>query len=218
MNMQNAVPSRQQRRRSRTRAALVAAAEGLFAERSPEGISIDDIVAAADVAKGSFYNHFPDKDALAREIATSVRAQIESEVTDLNASVRDPAMRVARALNIFSRFAQRNPNRARALLHLSPSATSPDAPLNRGLRRDISSGIATSRFQKVTRDAAMLFVFGVVQASFLHALGAQVASAKRNAQQMTTLLLRGLAVDLAEAEAIASKASADIFASERSSQ
>ena len=40
----------------------------LLAQRDVGALSVDEIVAAADVAKGSFYNHFQDKDAFAREI------------------------------------------------------------------------------------------------------------------------------------------------------
>ena len=39
------------RRRIRTRAALLRAGQALFAERSVDGVSIDDIVAAAEIYK-----------------------------------------------------------------------------------------------------------------------------------------------------------------------
>ena len=55
------------RRRARTRAALLKAGRTLLASRDVQGLSVDEIVAAADVAKGSFYNHFTDKDMFARE-------------------------------------------------------------------------------------------------------------------------------------------------------
>lgn len=64
---------RPDRRRQRTRAALLEAGRRLFAARSVEAVTIDDIVAAADVAKGSFYNHFTDREALAREVAAEIR-------------------------------------------------------------------------------------------------------------------------------------------------
>ena len=66
------------RRRARTRAALLQAGQTLFAAQSVDAVSIDDIVLTADVAKGSFYNHFPDQEGLAREIAVAVRAEAEA--------------------------------------------------------------------------------------------------------------------------------------------
>ena len=88
---------RPDRRRARTRAALLQAGQSLFAAQSVDAVSIDDIVLAADVAKGSFYNHFADKDALAREVAVTVRGEVEAQVDLANAGVADPVMRMARA-------------------------------------------------------------------------------------------------------------------------
>ena len=67
-------------RAARTKAALVAAGRRLFSERPIDAVTVDDIVQAAEVGKGSFYNHFTDREALARAIATQIRASIESAV------------------------------------------------------------------------------------------------------------------------------------------
>ena len=51
-----------------TRQVLLDATQALLASRSMDALSVDEIVMRADVAKGTFYNHFSDKDALAREL------------------------------------------------------------------------------------------------------------------------------------------------------
>ena len=53
-------------RAERTRAALIAAGRRLFGERPVDAVSVDEIVQAAEVGKGSFYNHFADREALVR--------------------------------------------------------------------------------------------------------------------------------------------------------
>jgi len=50
-------PSRLDRRKARTRGALIAAAREMLASRDPAEVSIQDITEAADVGFGSFYNH-----------------------------------------------------------------------------------------------------------------------------------------------------------------
>jgi AcrR family transcriptional regulator len=47
-----------------TRAALLAAAEAVFAERGYRSASVDAVVAAAGLSKGTFYWHFKSKDDL----------------------------------------------------------------------------------------------------------------------------------------------------------
>lgn len=54
--------------RRNTRNAIVEAGMQLFIERGFNGCSVQDITEAAGVPKGSFYNHFKSKEALAAEI------------------------------------------------------------------------------------------------------------------------------------------------------
>lgn len=56
--------ARGERRRARTRAAILDAAEQLAAERSIEAIRIEDVAAAAGVSPASVYVHFRTKDGL----------------------------------------------------------------------------------------------------------------------------------------------------------
>lgn len=197
------------RRRARSRAALLDAAETLFAARGVDAVSIDEIVAGADVAKGTFYNHFEDKDAIARTIAGAVRADIEDEVTAANAAVTDPALRCARALCIHARFATQFPVRAQALTRLHAGTLSPEAAINRGLRADIEAGFASGQLQAYDCATAMLFVGSgaiAIIAAVLNGAPAQVT-----AREIITLLLAGLGVRRPSAAAIARAASNDVF-------
>ena len=56
--------SRLDRRRARTRQALIGAAARLIAEGRGERASIQEITEEADIGFGSFYNHFDNKEQL----------------------------------------------------------------------------------------------------------------------------------------------------------
>ena len=56
--------------RRNTRIAILEAGTKLFIERGYNACSVQDITVAAGVPKGSFYNHFKSKEALAAEIVT----------------------------------------------------------------------------------------------------------------------------------------------------
>ena len=54
--------------RRNTRSAILESGTALFIERGYSACSVQDITDAAGVPKGSFYNHFKSKEALATEI------------------------------------------------------------------------------------------------------------------------------------------------------
>jgi len=57
------------RRAARTRAAILDAAEAAFRVEGYRGTRMEDVAEAADVAIGSIYNHFGDKDGLYHALA-----------------------------------------------------------------------------------------------------------------------------------------------------
>jgi AcrR family transcriptional regulator len=208
----NPMPRRSDRRRARTRAALLDAGRALYALRGLDAVSVDEIVEAADVAKGSFYNHFRDKDGLARAIAGGVRRQAERAVETANATVADPAERVARALCVFIRFAIDHRDSAQVLWRLNSGATMADAPINRSLRGEVQRGIAARRFVHIDVETGVLLVMGTVVISLRHALEERRATAPALlAQRMASGLLRALGVPERVALRLATAAAADVI-------
>jgi AcrR family transcriptional regulator len=195
----------------RTRAALIAAGRRLFSERPVDAVTVDDIVQAADVGKGSFYNHFSDREALVRAISAAIRASVEGAVTRANAHERDPARRLARAVCTYLRYALDEPEPAGFLVRIHSGHTSLEAPLNRGLVDDISTGLASGRFSVATLEAGVLYVLGVTQLALVRLTQEPAGSlAVSLAQQMCALLLRGLGLAQSEADLIAAQASDEI--------
>lgn len=201
----------QSSRAERTREALVRAGRRLFAENPVDAVAIDDIVRAADVSKGSFYNHFPDKEALVRSLTGEIRAGVERAVGRANAGVEDPARRVARAICVYVRYAVDEPERAGVLVRVHSGHTSTTAPLNRGLVEDIAAGLAAGRFAVATMESGVLYVLGVAQIALIRTvLEPSLPLAVTLSQQLCALLLRGLGVPAAEADVLAAQASDEV--------
>ena len=64
------------------RAAILDAARAVFAELGYGGTSVRDVIRRTDLASGTFYNYFPDKEALFRAVleqsAETVRARVQA--------------------------------------------------------------------------------------------------------------------------------------------
>jgi len=200
---------RTQRKRERTRGELVAAAEHLVAARGLDAVSIDDIVEAADVAKGTFYTHFADENDLAAAIAHRTRMELEDKITALNEGNRDAAERMANGLSSMFAFAIANQVRARALLRLQPGIVDPDAPINAGLRGDVVLGLKSKRFRAASLEAAVIAVIGGTMAAILRLSDAgerRVANPHDFAADVVATLLVLLGLKQAEASRLASAA------------
>ncbi len=96
----------------------MSAGYALFAERGLHEVSIDEIIDRASISKQTFYNHFSDKFALAREIYLSVRDEIESEIEGVNVDIADPVMRVARGVCVYVRTALHNTDHIRVITRM----------------------------------------------------------------------------------------------------
>jgi AcrR family transcriptional regulator len=73
---------RREATKERNRAAILAAALEVFTELGFGAATIRDVVRRTNLASGTFYNYFPDKEAVLRaiveEIATEVRARVRA--------------------------------------------------------------------------------------------------------------------------------------------
>jgi AcrR family transcriptional regulator len=73
MTMAPAAPGRLERRKAKTRAAIVSAASKLFHERGYEETSIQQIAELADTGVGTLYGYFGSKDDILREVLQTER-------------------------------------------------------------------------------------------------------------------------------------------------
>jgi AcrR family transcriptional regulator len=73
-----------------TRAALVGAAEALFADRGFADTATEAVVKAAGVTRGALYHHFTDKADLFRAVYESLEQRMIAQVEEAVAGLTDP--------------------------------------------------------------------------------------------------------------------------------
>ncbi len=201
--------ARPDRRSLRSRRALIAAAEQLFAARGVEAVSVDDLIVAADLAKGTFYKHFEDKLALARAVVAGVNADVEASITDGSIGIDDLGLRCALALCTYARFASANPVRARALLRIEMAQWRHERHFERDLGKNIKAGLASGLYRAPDERSAMLFVLGVCNALLIASLGGRDPAVA--ATGLVTMGLVGLGLPAAKAADLAERAGGAVF-------
>ena len=98
-------PTTRRARGDRTRAALVNAALDLFDRAGVEATSVDEIVAAANVAKGTFYVHFERKTDVLLERAADILVNLADEPAtgDAPQALAELGDRVAAQMSVMPR-------------------------------------------------------------------------------------------------------------------
>ena len=207
-----AKPTRSDRRMVRNRKALLRAAEKLIAEKGFERVTIDEIAETADLAKGTFYNYFDDKNEIAKELALTIRQDLAAEVGLAQEGFEDPAARLALGICVFLRTAVTTPTHAAIVAHMYGQWVRPEAAGNERLRKDLEDGYRLKRFSAARLTSAVVMSVGVVQAGIVRALELADWNAVRTlALELSGLVLRALGVKWGEAQAISAKAVARVF-------
>src|SRR5271165_5718401 len=152
--------SRLDRRKARTRQALIEAAIRLIAEGRGDRASIQEITEAADIGFGSFYNHFESKDQLFETASSEVLERWGRMIDRASAGITDPAEVFSISLRLSARLSWTHPEVARfitgagfGLLDL-PGGLAPRA------LRDIQAGQAAGQFSVADAEVALSAVAG----------------------------------------------------------
>src|SRR5208337_1738209 len=207
-----AKPTRSDRRMVRNRKALLNAAEKLIAEKGFERVTIDKIAETADLAKGTFYNYFDDKNQIAKELALTIRQELAAEVGAAQAGVDDPAGRVAAGICVFLRTAVTAPTRAAVVANMYGLWLRPEAAGNLRLRKDLEDGYRVGRFSTAELPVALVMIVGVGQAGMMRALElAEWNAVRKLALALSGLVLRALGMKWNEAQAVSAKVVARVF-------
>jgi AcrR family transcriptional regulator len=201
--------TRLERRKQRTRAALIQAAQGLIAA-GKLNVPVLEITQAADVGMGSFYNHFTSKEELFDAAVAEALDNHGALLDRLTASIDDPAETFACSFRLTGRLFRRRPQESRILLSGGLHLMSSDRGLAPRARRDIEAAAAAGRFRVDDPQLAL-----AVAAGALFGLGKLLQDEPerddaRAADKVTEDLLRLLGMTAEEAREVCQRPLPDI--------
>lgn len=201
--------NRVERRKQRTRAALIKAAQAFIAE-GKLNVPVLDITQAADVGMGSFYNHFSSKDELFDAAVADVLDAHGALLDTLTAAIDDPAETFACSFRLTGRLFRRRPQESQIILNNGLSLISSERGVAPRARRDLAAAIEAGRFTIADPELALTIAGGVL-------MGAGVLIRDRPdrddgaiADQVTGELLRLFGLPEDEARDICSKPLPDL--------
>jgi AcrR family transcriptional regulator len=147
-------------KRARTRSQIVEAGLVLLAERPPEALTVDAIVEAAGVAKGTFYYHFQSVEELVAAVGASLADTFDELLAPSRLGEPDPVERMSLAFTKFLEKAINEPLWGRLVVR---SAQVPAAigGIREHLEADLAEAIAQGRLAIHDAQLAADIVIGI---------------------------------------------------------
>ena len=202
--------NRLDRRKARTRAALVAAARELLASRDPADVSIQEITDTADVGFGSFYNHFETKNDLFEAALEEVLEEHGALFDAVTKGIDDPAEVFAASVRLTARLPKTHPQAAKIMHRVglryleAPNGLAPRA------LRDLTAAKDAGRFEIDDPTVALACtagaVLGVVHLGTVNSTGnSKPRAIDRASDELAVNLLRMFGLPSAEAREVATR-------------
>ena len=161
---QTAQPGRLERRKARTRAAILTAASRLFHERGYEDTSIQQVAERADTGVGTLYGYFASKEDILRAVLDDQRDEAIARYQSSIASDTPAVDRVAMAFSTLATYITENRGILLAAFHVGRrEAMSDDEPLEwlvMAYKSLIADGIASGSISSIPVDATARSLVG----------------------------------------------------------
>ena len=105
-------PGRREANKAANRAAILGSARKVFTEMGYGAASVRDIVRPTGLATGTFYNYFPDKESVFRELVEEIVTEARERVRAARREASDPVSFIADAFHAYFSYVAEEPGTA----------------------------------------------------------------------------------------------------------
>ena len=184
-------------KRARNRAQLVSAAHALFARQAVESVTVDEVVKEAGVAKGTFYTHFDDLQALTTAVADELIQSIDDLLQPGRLSLSEPASQIAFGCCSFIDKALTDPGWANVLVRMATAAPRGGEIARRHLFEDLSE-LSKGLSGSISPSLSLEIVVGIIIQLLGAFAGGKLSWGDR--EPAIAAILRAIGVDARQAK------------------
>jgi TetR/AcrR family transcriptional regulator, ethionamide resistance regulator len=172
-----------------------------MAVHGPAGTSIDDVIAQAQVSRGSFYKYFETPGDLVIELAQEVSNEMLKLVDPHVLQFTDPAERIGAGIRLMLRVVRAHPVLGGFIVRLGwPNVDHSHHLFYSYVARDLRLGMRVGQFERTHLDVALNLIAG----SLIGAVHTITSTSVPNnyPDQMAVCVLKGLGVKSKEVQRI----------------
>lgn len=164
-------PGRLERRKARTRAAIIEAASTLFREHGYDYTAIQQIADAADTGVGTLYGYFRSKEDVLRAVIETQAAEVIERSHGTIEATATHIDRLLAAIDLHARFARANQGILRAAFELAARDGTVGEQPTKGVFEAylalIQAGIDAGEFQRVPVETTARTILGTYTLAML---------------------------------------------------
>lgn len=190
-------------RRAKTRARIMEAASGVIAAKGASA-TIEDFVAAAGIARGTFYNYFQSAAELVEAVGRDIAEALDAAISQALAEIEDPALEFATFAAIIARLTVDDATRRWANVRAEQLLLASQARYVARVEAILARGAESGRFRIDDLLAARTLAMGAGRASLRNIVDGRVGH--EHTAQVTTLILIALGVPEADAARVSAQA------------
>lgn len=191
-------------KRERMRTRLIESALLVFARKGADAAVIDDVIALAEVSRGTFYNYFRTNEelmgAVMQALGNEMLALVDAEVL----TRKDPAERLAGGVRMVLHTTMQHPLLAQFVAKVGIQMAMGNSLAMQYLARDILAGMEAERFTLASPELGLVLVLGTAHAAIC-AVTMRPNLPASYAEDITYHLLLGLGMSKAQAKKLVSE-------------
>lgn len=195
-------------RREKTRLRLLQSALVVFSEKGLDNTVIDDVLAQAEVSRGTFYNHFDTTSELLLALATAMSDEVLAVVDPVVLTLKDPVHRFSAGTRLYMHMALKYPTWGRFITGVGTRIAARGQLIDLYLTRDLNEALKKKRIALpdvlVARDIVLGSIFYGIETMLTEPTHDQ------HAEQLVATFLRGMGISAREANEIASMPMPDL--------
>jgi len=194
-------------KRERMRMRLIESALHVFASKGAEAAVIEDVIAMAEVSRGTFYNYFRTNEELLAAVVKELGNELLALVETVVIQCKDPAERLATGVRMALHTMRAHPLLAQFVARSGLAMAAHNSTAMAYLPRDIQAGMDSGRFFLSSVQVGLVLVLGTAHAAVAAMTLPEPLPASlpdSYAEEVTHHLLLGLGMTEAQARKLVS--------------
>jgi AcrR family transcriptional regulator len=192
--MTTTAPGKRERTKAANREAILVAARRVFSDIGYGAASVRDVVRETDLATGTFYNYFPDKESVLRALVDEITVEARARVRAARAAATTLEEFVSRGFRAYFEFLAEDPDTVALMRRNSGTIrTMFDEPaLGAGieeLRADLEAAVAQGRIPPHDADLMAVAMVGAGVEIGLHMVERDPPDVERAVRFVTDVFL-----------------------------